>query len=109
MQVKVAPFYRAQVRSLDPAVDVMTTIDPVKPVAQPSEPTKSGINVSIKWETLTPEEKQALMAKMDINDQNPPPAVAPNAKGSGGSSAKLGEAAPNTPFSSQLTQQVNKK
>jgi hypothetical protein len=108
-QAKVAAFYRTQLRSLDPAVDAKTVIVPDQPTPPPSEPTKSGITVSIKWETLTPEEKQALMAKMDIQDANPPAAVAPDKTQKNGSVHKLGDAAPNTQFATQLTQRANKK
>ncbi len=106
VQEKVAPFYRNQLRGLDPSVDVNSVIQPIQPQPEQAEPTKSGINVSIKWETLSPEEKTALMAKMDIQDRNPPGAK-PNENM--GSVHKLGETSPKTPFDAQLTQRQNKK
>lgn len=106
VQAKVASFYRNQLRALDPSVDVMMVIEPIQPEPAVAEPTKSAISVSVKWELLTPEEKQAIMAKMDIDDKNPPPAVANENMGS---VHKLGETEPKTPFSAQLSQRENKK
>ncbi len=91
VQQRVAPFYRSQIRILAPGVDDKATILPVQPVEPSPEPTKSGVNVSIKWETLTPEEKQLFASKIGVDDQNPPPAAPPKgANGSGG--VKLGRA-----------------
>lgn len=109
IQRKVAPFYRTQLRTLDPAVDAATVIVPNEPQEEQPEPTKSGVNVSIKWETLTPEEKTLFASKIGVDDQNPPPAAPLKKEGESGSIHKLGEMAPNTKFATQLTQRANKK
>lgn len=88
VQAKVVGFYRRQLRVLDPAADADTAIQPIAPTPPAAEPTKSGINLSIKWETLTPEEKQLFAAKMDVDDANPPPAAPVK---NNGSAHKLGE------------------
>ncbi len=109
IQKKVAPFYRTQLRTLDPSVDAATVIVPNEPQADAPEPTKSGVNVSIKWETLTPEEKTLFASKIGVDDANPPPAAPTKKEGESGSVHKLGDMAPNTKFATQLTQRVNKK
>lgn len=92
-QEKVAAFYRSQLRILAPGVDDKVTIVPDKPVEPTPEPTKSGVNLSIKFETLTPEEKQLLLAKIGVDDPNPSPAVQPKSAGEkSGSGVKLGRA-----------------
>lgn len=80
VQMYVAPFYRAQLRAIDPSCDADTVIV-VMPLLPPAVPGAEG-------------------------SVEPFPG---GGNGGSGSSAKLGESGPDTQFGAQLTQQVNKK
>lgn len=91
VQAKTAPFYRTQLRALAPNVDAKTAIDPVQPVPPSPEPTKSGINLTIKWETLSAAEKALFAAKIGVDDSDAPPAAPQKTDGAkSGSGEKLG-------------------
>ncbi len=120
VQAKVAPFYRQQLRVLDPACDANLAIQPETPQPAPTEePTKTGVNVTIKGENLNPEERAAIMAKVGVNETpaqiaaNPPPVQKKEGEKpkTNGSAAKLGDGGPaaGTKFSTQLTQAGNRK
>lgn len=114
VQAKVVTFYRSQLRSLDPSCDVMTVISPMPPLEPSPEPTKTGFNVAAKLEMLNPMERAAVMEKMGITETPAQAALSPKPEAKEepsdvGSSAKLGEGAPNTPLIAQLTQRENRK
>jgi hypothetical protein len=103
VQVKVAPFYRDQVRRLAPNVDVNSVIDPVQPTAPQEEAPRKSVSVSIKGEDLSPGQREELLRE-DFDVQ----AAAGASSGKNGSVEKLGSREPNTQFETQLTQRMNK-
>ncbi len=114
VQVKVAPFYRQQLRVLDPKADVDLAIQPDQP--QPQEPeTKTAVTVAFKGELLNPEERAAAMEKLGVQETPEQAATAPKPPTTNGSkngtTRKLGDsgAAGSTRFSTQLTQAGNKR
>jgi len=119
VQAKVAPFYRQQLRVLDPKCDADTAIQPNAPQGEPEEPTKKAITVAFKGENLTPVERVSLMGQVGVQETVGEAAKAPvpqtegggaTKKKTNGSTQKLGQsAATGTKFSSQLTQAGNKK
>lgn len=118
VQAKVAPFYRQQLRVLDPKCDADAAIQPNAPAAPEKEPTKTAVSVSIKGENLSPLERAALFTeKLGVAETPAQAGKAPAVKtGEGatkktnGSTQKLGQsAAVGAKFSSQLTQAGNKK
>lgn len=118
VQAKVAPFYRQQLRVLDPACDANMTIQPDQPTPEPQQQTKTAVTVAIKGENLNPEERAAIFSsKLGVDEtpqslkRSPPPSVQPGEKKTNGSMAKLGDSggAGSTNKSAQLTQMANKK
>jgi hypothetical protein len=102
VQEKTAPFYRQQLRVLDPKCDADTAIQPEQP--QPAEePTKTSVGVTAKLELLTPEERAQVISKLGVQETPAQAAKAPKPATAG---SKLGKAGPggSTPFASQLTQ-----
>lgn len=114
VQQKVAPFYRQQLRVLDPACDANVAIQPITPEPAQPEQTKTAVTVAIKGENLNPEERAVIMGKVGVEETpaslaaSPPPSVKPETNGS---KAKLGDggALAKTPHMAQLTQAGNKK
>ncbi len=119
VQQKVAPFYRQQLRVLDPKCDAETAIQPNAPQPPAEEPTKTAVSVTFKGENLSPVERAQIMTEKVGVQETPEQAAkaVPIATGDGekkngsnGSTQKLGQsAAAGTRFSSQLTQAGNKK
>jgi hypothetical protein len=103
VQVKVAPFYREQVRALCPQRDVNSVIEPVQPTSPQAEPPRKSISVSIKGEDLSPEQKDEVLREgYDVE------AASAAQPGKNGSVEKLGSREGNTQFETQLTQRMNK-
>lgn len=102
IQARVAPFYRAQIRALDPKCDVEHTIQPMPPAPAQSQPPKLSVAVALKGEDLSPEEKQELISKIEGGQPD---------QSDTGSTEKLGDAGAggSTPFPAQLSQRMNKK
>ncbi len=117
VQQKVAPFYRQQLRVLDPKCDAEAAIQPNAPQPPAEEPTKTAVSVTFKGENLSPLERSALFTeKLGVQETPEQAGKAPAIKtadgknGSNGSTQKLGQsAAAGTKFSAQLTQAGNKK
>ncbi len=121
VQAKVAPFYRSQLRILDPKADANAAIAPVTPEPPTKEPVKAAVTVSIKGENLTPEERSKIMGdEFQVQEtpqqlaKVPPPSVKPDAKPgtngkTNGSTAKLGDPKPaeGARFEAQTTQKAN--
>lgn len=126
VQKYVAPFYRKQLRAIDPTCDVDQTIvvQPVDPNGG-AEPMKPSLAVTAKLEMLNPEERQQVMEKVGVTESaddiasspKPQPTSSglskPGAKPKKGGppKAKLGDAGPggSTPHPEQLSQAVFKK
>jgi hypothetical protein len=120
VQAKVAPFYRQQLRVLDPKADVNTAIQPNQPQPPEEEQTKTAVTVALKGENLTPFERSQLFTeKLGITETPAQAAKAPAIKtGDGakkdktnGSTAKLGDPGPAgaAAFNAQLSQAGRKK
>jgi len=118
VQAKVAPFYRQQLRVLDPRADADIAIQPEQPAPAPEEPTKTSVGVTAKLELLNPEERAVIIGKLGVQETpeqaaNSPKPPTPGGEGKpkNGTTHKLGEAggAGGTKFASQLTQAGNKQ
>lgn len=119
-QVKLAPAYKAQLRKLDPKLDVDVAIVPDQPQPAPKDPTKTAVSVTVKGENLSPLERAGVMEKIGINETPEQAASAPPIKpagdgakkpGSNGASHKLGNPGPagGTQHVMQLTQSGTRK
>ena len=105
VQEKVAPLYREQLRALSPRSDVMTIISPVQPTGPQPEAPKKTVSVTIKGEQLSPQQRDELLQEnydVQVAGATPVPTM------DNGTVEKLGENAPATEFSAQLTQRARK-
>jgi hypothetical protein len=106
VQQKVAYFYQDQVRRMCPNCDVKKVIQPVNPTGPEPEAPKKSVTLSIKGEQLTPAQlDEALRENYDVESEGAMPLKTQDA----GSVEKLGEPAPATEFSAQLSQRVRRK
>lgn len=106
VQEKVAPFYRDQVRRLCPRCNATQVIQPVNPTGPEPEAPKKSITLAVKSEQLTPEQlDEALRENFDVESAGAQPLKTQDV----GSVEKLGEPAPATEFSAQLSQRIRKK
>lgn len=106
VQEKVAPFYREQVRKLCPRCNATQVIQPVNPTGPEPEAPKKTISLAVKAEQLTPEQlDEALRENFDVQSAGAEPIKTQEI----GSVEKLGEPAPATEFSAQLSQRIRKK
>ncbi len=113
IQAKVAPFYRQQLRVLDPKADADLAIRP-EPIQPPAPETKTAVSVAFKGELLNPEERAQAMEKIGVQETPEQAANAPQppkTNGSNGSVHKLGQsgAGGSTRFPAQLTQAAGKR
>jgi hypothetical protein len=106
VQEKVAPLYRDQVRRLVPNIDVNSIIQPIPPTGPEQQAPKKAISLTVKGEQLTPEQlDEALRENFDVQSTGSQPLKTQET----GSVEKLGERAPATEFSAQLSQRIRKK
>jgi hypothetical protein len=106
VQQKVVGFYRDQVRRLCPRCDVKSVISPVEPTGPQPEAPRKTVTVNIKGEQLTPEQRDELLQEQyDVQAAGAQPLKTRDQ----GSVEKLGEPAPATEFSAQLSQRIRKK
>jgi hypothetical protein len=106
VQQKVVGFYRDQVRRLCPRCDVRTVIVPVEATGPEPEAPKKSVSVTIKGEQLTPEQRAEILEEdFDVQAAGALPVKTRDV----GSVEKLGDPAPATEFSAQLSQRVRKK
>lgn len=106
VQMKVAPFYRQQIRLLDPKCDVDTTIQPMPNSPPPPPPPKTSVAVALKGEDLNPVEKAALMGDLGVTETAEQAGPAAGGESTDGGRSPVGKAGPagGTPHATQLTQ-----
>lgn len=104
VQEKTKEFYRRQIRALDPSCDVRTVIDPVKPTKPEAEAPKRTISLSVKGESLAPDQLAEILEE-DFDVQ----AAGPTKLQDVGSLSKTGEMEPNTDATAQLSQRLRAK
>lgn len=106
VQEKVTYFYRDQVRRLCPRCDVKSVISPVNPTGPEPEAPKKTITLSVKSEQLTKEQlDEALRENFDVQSTGSEPLKLQET----GSVEKVGEPAPATEHSAQLSQRIRRK
>ncbi len=106
VQQKVQSFYRDQVRRLCPRCDANQIIQPVEITGPQPEAPKKSVSVTIKGEQLSKEQRDEILNEdFDVQAASTSPEKIQDV----GSVEKLGEPAPATEFSAQLSQRIRKK